>query len=205
MDDRRSHWETVYARKAATAVSWYQPHSDRSLALIRAACADHRASIIDVGGGASTLVDDLLADDFQDVAVLDISEAALEVARKRLGKDALKVSWIVADVTQWQPGRTWNVWHDRAVFHFLTEHSQQERYIAALVAAVPVGGAIVMATFALDGPDKCSGLPVQRYSPESLAQRLGSKFILMESGSENHVTPSGSEQKFTYAVLRRKG
>jgi len=174
------------------------------LALIRNACADHRASIIDVGGGASVLVDDLLADGFQDVAVLDISEAALEVARKRLGKDALKVSWIVADVTEWQPSRTWNVWHDRAVFHFLTENSQQERYIAALSAAVPVSGAVVMSTFALDGPDKCSGLPVQRYSPESLAKRLGCRFELMEGGADTHVTPSGAEQKFTYAVLRRK-
>lgn len=203
VDDRKDHWETVYTTKSATAVSWYQADPGRSLELIRGASPDRRASVIDVGGGASTLVDRLLADGFQDLSVLDISGAALESARHRLGGDAARVSWIVADITQWTPTRTWNIWHDRAVFHFLTDPEQQKKYIAALEAAIPSGGTVIMATFALNGPEKCSGLPVQRYSPASLAQRLGPNFSLIDESSESHVTPWGSEQKFSYAVLSK--
>jgi SAM-dependent methyltransferase len=203
MGGTRGHWEDVYAAKSETAVSWYQPHSVRSLELIDAASPDRAASVIDVGGGASTLVDDLLLRGFADLTVLDIADAAMERARRRLGKAADKVRWIAADITQWQPDRTWDIWHDRAVFHFLTAREQQDAYVAALVAATQPGATVIVATFALDGPEKCSGLPVQRYSPETLAARLGSAFVLRGSAAEVHKTPWSSEQRFSYAVLTR--
>ena len=204
MTSRRVHWDTVYAGKAETAVSWYQPHSERSLQLIRAAPGGREASVIDVGGGASTLVDDLLADGHRDLTVLDISEAALSRAKARLGARARDVTWIVADITNWTPSRTWAVWHDRAVFHFLMENSQQDAYIAALTNATKRGAAVIVATFALDGPDKCSGLPVQRYDGGSLAARLGGDFQLISESAEQHVTPWGAKQSFAYSVLERR-
>jgi len=204
MGRTRSHWEDVYAAKSERAVSWYQPHSVRSLELIRTSSPGHTASVVDVGGGASTLIDDLLAQGFADLTVLDIAEAALARSRARLGREAARVSWIVADVTQWRPMRTWDVWHDRAVFHFLTEGAQQDAYIAALMAAVKPGGTVIIATFALDGPEKCSGLPVQRYSPSTLAARLGPAFFLTSGTSERHWTPAETEQRFSYAVLQRR-
>lgn len=203
MGGTRSHWEDVYTAKSETAVSWYQPHSVRSLELIDAASRDRTASVIDVGGGASTLVDDLLVRGFADLTVLDIAAAPMARARQRLGKAADKVCWIVADITQWRPYRSWDIWHDRAVFHFLTAREQQDAYVAALVAATRPGATVIVATFALDGPDKCSGLPVQRYSPASLADRLGSTFALRESAAEVHKTPWSTEQRFSYAVLTR--
>jgi hypothetical protein len=199
----RDHWDNVYATKAETAVSWFQPHSARSLELIDSASPDRKASVIDVGSGASTLVDDLLTRGFADLTVLDISEVPLSRSKARLGKAADKVGWIVADITQWTPVRTWDIWHDRAVFHFLTERTQQDAYIAALMKATLPGATIIMATFALDGPEKCSGLPVQRYSPKTLAARLGARFSLVSEGRETHKTPWGSEQRFSYAVLKR--
>lgn len=205
MTDRREHWERVYAGKAETEVSWYQPHSERSLQSIRQASPDHSASVIDVGGGASRLVDDLLDDGFADIAVLDLSEAALAQSKARLGERAAKVAWIVADVTQWRPARTWAIWHDRAVFHFLTEPASQDAYVAALKAATTPGATVVLATFALDGPEKCSGLPVQRYSPVGLAARLGPGFALTAEAAETHLTPWGAQQKFSHAVLKRLG
>jgi SAM-dependent methyltransferase len=204
MGGSRSHWDNVYATKAETAVSWFQPHSLRSLELIDSASPDRQASVIDVGGGAATLIDDLLARGFGDVTVLDIAEPALERSRARLGNNASKVDWIVADITRWTPQRTWDVWHDRAVFHFLTETMQQDAYIAALTAATRAGTVVIMATFSLDGPEKCSGLPVQRYSPASLAARLGDRFSLTADAGEIHVTPWGREQRFSYAVLVRR-
>ena len=204
MGGSRSHWDSVYATKPETAVSWFQRHSIRSLELIDAASPDRKASVIDVGGGASTLVDDLLARGFGDVTVLDIAESALERAKARLGSAGDRVGWIVADITQWRPARTWDIWHDRAVFHFLVERHQQDAYIVALTAGTKPGATIIMATFALDGPEKCSGLPVQRYSPETLASRLGRAFALTDHENETHMTPSGTEQRFSYAVLRRR-
>jgi SAM-dependent methyltransferase len=204
MGGSRSHWEDVYTAKRDTAVSWYQPHSVRSLELIEKASPDRRTSVIDVGGGASTLVDDLISRGFTDLTVLDIAEAPLERSRARLGKAAGKVTWIAGDITNWTPPRTWNVWHDRAVFHFLTERAQQDAYIAALTVATRPGATAIFATFALDGPDRCSGLPVQRYSAESLASRLGPAFTLIGQARETHRTPSGAEQRFSYAVLRRQ-
>ncbi len=201
MSDERAHWDNVYTTKAETAVSWYQPRSERSLQLIRSASPD--GSVLDVGGGASSLVDDLLAHNYADLSILDISAAALEKSKARLGARAARVAWIAADITRWTPPRTWTIWHDRAVFHFLTERLQQDAYIAAMKAGTTAASTIVMATFALDGPDKCSGLPVQRYSPATLAARLGPSFALAADARETHVTPWGSEQRFSYAVFHR--
>ncbi|TAJ89267.1 trans-aconitate 2-methyltransferase [Reyranella sp.] len=203
MGSSRSHWEDVYAAKAETAVSWYQRHPVRSLQMIVAAAPDRAAPVIDIGGGASTLVDDLLAEGFGDVTVLDVAEAALAKSKARLGSAKSKVSWIVADITQWKAPRHYQVWHDRAVFHFLTDTARQDAYIAALEDATRPGATVIMATFALDGPEKCSGLPVQRYSPQTLAARLGRSFQLIDEARETHMTPGGSEQHFSYAVLRR--
>jgi SAM-dependent methyltransferase len=203
MGDLRDHWEGVYATKAETAVSWYQRHSTRSLAYVTAA-AGWASHIVDIGGGASTLVDDLLERGYANVTVLDISETALAKAKARLGDRASRVTWIAADITRWQPPRLYGVWHDRAVFHFLTKAEDQDAYIAALRAGTERGATVVIATFALDGPEKCSGLPVQRYSPQTLAARLGAPFVLTDEAQEIHATPWGTEQPFSYAVFRRE-
>lgn len=202
MTDRRAHWDAAYSAKDDTQVSWHQPSPDRSLALIKSA-APSSAAVIDVGGGASRLTDALLAEGYTDLTVLDISQVALERTKARLGDPARNVTWIVADVTQWRPMRRWDVWHDRAVFHFLIDPAAQDAYIAALTRATVPGSAVIMATFALEGPERCSGLPVQRYSPASLAARLGSDFHLYDDGAENHPTPFGTIQAFTYAAFRR--
>jgi SAM-dependent methyltransferase len=202
MADVRDHWERVYSSKSETEVSWYQRHSERSLAYIVRA-VDPADPVIDVGGGASTLVDDLLARGFADITVLDVAAAALARAKTRLGDDAARVSWIAADITVWQPPRRYRLWHDRAVFHFLTGHREQAAYIAALLAGTGPGSTIVISTFAPDGPEKCSGLPVRRYSPQTLAARLGGPFALADSGQENHRTPWNAEQRFSYTVFRR--
>jgi hypothetical protein len=204
MGSSRGHWEQVYAAKGDKAVSWYQPLPARSLALIEAASPDRSASVIDVGGGASTLVDALLARGFTDLTVLDIADTALAHTKARLGSDADRVAWIAADITRWSPARTWDIWHDRAVFHFLTQPAQQDAYIAALTAATRPGATVVLATFALDGPEKCSNLPVERYSADGLAARLGAAFRLVGRDAERHRTPGGAEQSFVYAVLKRR-
>ncbi len=200
MTDRREHWDHTYTVKSDTAVSWYQDVPERSLALIRKA---GKGSVIDIGGGASRLVDRLLAESYDDLTVLDISDVALSRSKERLGAEAIKVGWIVADIMRWTPERQWDVWHDRAVFHFLTEEAGQIAYIAALKAGTRPGSHVVISTFALTGPEKCSGLPVQRYSAETLAARLGREFALLTQESETHPTPFGTTQDFTYAVFRR--
>ena len=205
MTGRQDHWDSVYTTKAATSVSWFQPHAALSLDFIVAASPNHDRSVIDVGGGASTLIDDLLARNYRDITVLDISRAALETAQARLGGAAERVAWVVADIARWSPARTWDIWHDRAVFHFLTDPPQQDAYIAALTRGTLAGATVIMATFAPDGPEKCSGLPVQRYDPESLARRLGAAFTLSGQARETHVTPWGSDQRFSYAVFKRAG
>ena len=199
--DRREHWDDVYTQKLATSVSWYQPHASTSLSFIKKV-AGPITPIIDVGGGASTLVDDLLEEGFKDLSVLDIAERGLAKSRARLGKRAADVAWLVADVTQWRPQRQYGVWHDRAVFHFLTNAEHQQAYLAAMEAGLTVGGTVVMATFAPDGPEKCSGLPVQRYSAGDLATRLGSHFLLVEQARERHTTPWNTTQTFSYAVFK---
>jgi hypothetical protein len=204
MTDTRTHWDTTYTAKAETQVSWYQPSPQRSLELIKSVAPNHSSSIIDIGGGASRLVDELRADGYSDLTVLDISEVALGRSKTRLGASSGKVSWIVANITQWQPLRTWNVWHDRAVFHFLTDARDQDTYIAALRHGTATGSAVVMATFALNGLERCSGLPVQRYSPTTLAARLGHDFKLCAEVAETHPTPFGTTQEFTYAAFKRR-
>ncbi len=203
MSDLREHWDRTYSTKAETAVSWYRPQLDLSFQLIRKAGPAWSSSIVDIGGGASTLPDTLLNAGYNDVTVVDISSTALAKSQSRLGNRASEITWEVADITQWSPVRTWDVWHDRAVFHFLTDVSAQENYIRALRAGTRSGSGIVMATFAPDGPEKCSGLPVQRYSAAALAERFGHPFILHEESSDRHATPFGTVQNFTYALFIR--
>lgn len=200
---RRSHWDHVYETRAPEEVSWYQPSPERSLALIERAGTGHDAAIIDVGGGASKLAGSLLDRGFTDVTVLDISENALTRAREQLGAGAERVRWIVADVTEAELPRRYDLWHDRAVFHFLVEEVDRERYRALLRASTGPGAHVIVATFALDGPERCSGLPVVRYSPEALLEALGPGFSLIESDAEEHHTPSGAVQRFVYCRFVR--
>ena len=202
MTKTKEHWERVYSTKRETDVSWYQSHPEHSLALISSSAPDLTASVLDVGGGASHLVDELWALGYRDLTVLDVSQAALDRSKERMEAVGDKITWISADITQWTPPRRWTVWHDRAVFHFLTTSSDQDAYIRALEAATKPGSVAIIETFALDGPERCSGLPVQRYSPATLAKRIGTRFQLVSEASEAHTTPSGLVQQFTYVVLK---
>lgn len=200
----KSHWEHVYETKSVDAVSWFQPHAEQSLRLIRQTGLAPTASIIDVGGGASTLVDDLLDDGFRHVTVLDVSGAALAAARARLGERAASVTWLEADITQVAlPRHAYDLWHDRAVFHFLTSDGDRRAYVAAVQRAVKPGGYVIVATFAEDGPLQCSGLPVVRYSPSALHAEFGATFSLERHEREEHHTPSGAVQKFIYCYCRK--
>lgn len=201
---RHAHWEEVYRTKATDAVSWYQPVPQPSADLLTLAGATPRSAIVDIGGGASTLVDWLLAKGFRDVTVLDLSPAALEAARTRLGAAAAAVTWIAADITDWRPARTYDVWHDRAAFHFLTDPADRASYVERLRTALRPGGHAVIGTFAPDGPEKCSGLPVERYDAEKLAAALGGGFRLVDSRRHEHVTPWGAMQRFHFGTFRRE-
>jgi SAM-dependent methyltransferase len=203
-DDRKAHWEEVYATKRETGVSWFQEKPEPSLALIREYAPEPDSSVIDIGGGASALTRELLRAGYNDLAVLDISAEALERARTNAGGDAAKIEWIVADITAWKPARQWRVWHDRAVFHFLTEVASQDAYIQALHQATAPGAVAIISGFAPDGPEKCSGLPVVRYDANLLLKRLGGGFDLLSEKRETHQTPGGASQKFYYAALRRR-
>jgi len=199
----KEHWEKVYSTKAADAVSWFQPHANISVSLINDAGVSRDASIIDVGGGASTLVDDLLADGYTNLTVLDLSAAALAAARARLGETAAQVRWIEADVTKANlPDHQFDIWHDRAVFHFLTTPEDRAAYVQAVFRSVKPGGHVIVATFAEDGPDQCSGLPVMRYSPDELHAEFGESFSLLRHQKEAHHTPSGRVQQFVYCYCR---
>jgi SAM-dependent methyltransferase len=197
---RKDHWEAVYRSKGDAEVSWTQPEPGTSLALIKEVCRS--GCIIDVGGGTSVLVDRLV-DEGYSVAVLDISDAALARAARRLGERASAVRWIAADVTARPELGGFDVWHDRAVFHFLTTPADRAAYVELLVRTLPAGGHAVIATFALDGPATCSGLEVCRYDGASLAAELGPGFRLVRSVPEAHVTPWGKAQSFQYSLLRR--
>jgi SAM-dependent methyltransferase len=201
-EDRQDHWTRVYRDKAPENVSWYQAAPEPSLLALERFGAKPSAPLIDIGGGASTLVDALLDRGWKDITVLDIAAPALEAARARLGPLAEKVHWVVADIIQWNPTRNYDVWHDRAVFHFLTQPAQREAYRRTLLSGLAKGGLLIMATFALDGPEKCSGLPVQRYDPEGLARELGDSLGLVEGWSEEHVTPWGNKQAFNWCAFR---
>jgi SAM-dependent methyltransferase len=199
----KSHWENVYEAKSPEAVSWYQRHAARSLALIRAVADDPRGPIIDVGGGASVLVDELLDAGYEDVTVLDLAGAALAIAWAWLGARADRVRWLEADVrTVALPAAHYAVWHDRAVFHFLTDPADRAAYVAQVERSVRAGGYVLVATFADDGPTHCSGLPVERYSSGSLHRTFGSAFDLVSSAREDHVTPAGAHQSFVYCLCR---
>lgn len=200
----KTHWEHIYETKASNQVSWYQEHAQYSLQFIQNTGVQKSDQIIDIGGGASTLVDDLLAAGFQHISVLDISAAALQRARQRLGRRAGAVNWIETDITRMDfPAQTYGLWHDRAVFHFLTQPADRQRYVKTVRQAVRTGGHVIIATFAPDGPDHCSGLEVMRYSPESLHDEFGEGFELKESTRETHHTPFGTEQKFIYCYCRK--
>lgn len=202
--DRRAHWEKVYCEKSPLSVSWYQASPEPSLSLIEAGGHPPTARLIDVGGGASTLVDHLLARGHRDVTVLDLASAALGHARRRLGERAGAVRWLTGDVTDADLGGPFEVWHDRAVFHFLTDARLRSAYRAQLLDNTGAGACVIVATFALDGPERCSGLPVARYSPESLATELGPAFRLEEARAVSHTTPGGSVQHFQFSRFRRR-
>jgi SAM-dependent methyltransferase len=204
IDQRQAHWDSVYATKKSDEVSWYQARPGVSLEFIGRAVRSKDARIIDVGGGASRLVDALLDDGFQRVTVLDISPEALARAEERLGDRARLVTWIAADISRWTPPAPFDIWHDRAVFHFLVSLEDRRAYRTALAAALPLGGQAIIGTFASDGPEKCSGLPVARYEPETLGAELGPGFRLVESTHEDHPTPAGKVQRFQFSRFVRE-
>jgi 2-polyprenyl-3-methyl-5-hydroxy-6-metoxy-1,4-benzoquinol methylase len=197
--DVRTHWEKIYTTKAPDQVSWYRPHLETSLALIERAAADRSASIIDVGGGESTLVDDLLAHEFRNITVLDVSESAIEATKNRLGPAAERVQWLVADITQVKLEQgVFDIWHDRAVFHFLTSPRERAAYVRQVARSVKLGGHVIVSTFGPEGPTKCSGLDVVRYDADSLHNEFGTHFRLVDSLKELHQTPFGTTQQFLY-------
>jgi SAM-dependent methyltransferase len=204
MDSRQAHWDHVYAAKPERELSWFQENPEVSLELIRASGTAKDAAIIDVGGGASRLADALLAEGFCDLTVLDISEQALGSAQSRLGPKAARVRWIAADVTAWEPARTYGLWHDRAAFHFLTEEAPRQAYAARLLRAVRPGGYVIIGTFAPNGPERCSGLPVMQHDAASIGAVLGERFTLIESRSHEHMTPAGRIQPFQFSLFGRK-
>jgi SAM-dependent methyltransferase len=195
------HWDEIYGRRLPTEVSWYQDQPTVSLALLDALGVTADQPTVDVGGGASVLVDRLLDRRFADVSVLDVSAAALAHAKKRLAERAELVHWLREDVLTWRPGRRYGIWHDRAVFHFLVEEKERRAYLAALRAALIPEGRVVIGTFAGDGPQQCSGLPVQRYDPRDLAAVFGADFEVVEHRRDEHHTPGGTEQPFTWVGM----
>ncbi len=202
-DERTDHWEGAYADGDASR-SWYQPHATVSMNLLTRAAVPPATAIVDVGGGASTLVDDLLEANFTDVTVLDVAPSALTLARTRLGPDlAARVNWIVDDIETWQPVRSYGVWHDRAVLHFMVDRHQQAGYRRALLRATSVDSLVMIAVFGPQGPERCSGLTVVRYDGEALSTFLGDEFEVMQTGEVPHRTPGGSEQQFLWMMARR--
>ena len=200
----KDHWEKVYSTKATDSVSWFQEHASHSLRLIQNTGIDPAASIIDVGGGASTLVDDLLFQGYKNLTVLDLSAAALNAAQNRLGKKANDVKWIEGDITKVTfPKHAFDVWHDRAVFHFLTSEQDRTAYVSAVSYAVKPEGHMIIATFAEDGPTQCSGLPVVRYNAQSLHSEFGESFALLHQEKEAHHTPFGTVQQFVYCYCKK--
>jgi ubiquinone/menaquinone biosynthesis C-methylase UbiE len=201
--NRKSHWENVYETKSVDQVSWYRDHLENSLQLILDTKVEKQAAIIDVGGGSSTLVDDLLNIGFADVSVLDISGKALKNSQKHLEHKADLVNWIEADITQVSlPENHYDVWHDRAVFHFLTDENDRRKYVELVKKSLKIGGHIIVASFGLNGPKKCSGLDVVQYSPDSMHDEFGKSFELVKSMSETHETPFHTTQEFIYCYCR---
>ena len=204
--DPKNHWERVYQTKSADQVSWYRPHLDVSFDLIKRTVATLDARIVDVGGGEATLVDDLLAAGYQHIDVLDLSETALDVARDRVGEPGRSVRWLRGDVTTYPfDAGVYDLWHDRAVFHFLTEPSQRQAYVQQVLHAVKPGGHVIVATFGPEGPTQCSGLDVVRYDAASLHDQFGARFQLVDHHTEDHTTPAGRRQQFVYCLCRPAG
>jgi SAM-dependent methyltransferase len=202
MNEKTAHWNNVYGKRAANEVSWFQAEASASLALIGSCNLKPSSAVLDVGAGASTLVDGLLSRGFTDVTLLDISESAFEETRQRISPN-VGVHYVVADITAWKPQRAFSLWHDRAVFHFLTDERDRAAYRSALADAVPTGHHAIIATFHADGPERCSGLPVRRYSAEALAAEFEGMLRPVEERREQHRTPSGSEQSFVYVRFER--
>ena len=202
--DRQAHWQKVYRTRTADSVSWYRPHLDVSIELLELAGLSADSRVIDIGGGASTLVDDLLDLGVRDICVLDVSDDALAIARNRIGDQAKVVNWYVADVLHAVlPAGGFDLWHDRAVFHFLTDPTEVARYAQLAADAVRIGGHAVIGGFAPDGPERCSGLPVARRSAEDIAGIFASTFSLLRKREERHRTPAGTEQSFVYTLMLR--
>ncbi|MEX0898809.1 MAG: class I SAM-dependent methyltransferase [Steroidobacteraceae bacterium] len=202
--NRQDHWNQVYREKGPQKLSWFQRRPELSLAIIESSGIEKDAGVIDVGGGTSALVDSLLDGGYQRIAVLDISGAALDQSRSRLGTRADAVEWYEADVTTFEPPHRFGLWHDRAVFHFLTESEDRRAYVATLRRTLQPDGTVVISTFAIDGPPKCSGLEVVRYDADSMCAELGAEFQLQEVRREIHVTPWQTEQRFIYFRLQRQ-
>jgi SAM-dependent methyltransferase len=201
--DVRQYWERIYRTRTPTEVSWYQPQATLSLDLIRRVTPNLDAAIIDVGGGASTLVDGLLRDGYQAVTVLDIASSGLAAARQRLGERAAEVHWIAADALDAPlPATTFALWHDRAVFHFLTDPNDRVRYVEQVRRVLRPGGFVIVASFGPEGPNRCSGLEVVRYSPDTMHAEFGARFRLLTSEREDHRTPAGRIQAFVYCLCR---
>lgn len=200
--DRQAHWQSTYTAKGECEVSWFQATPQPSLALIEEV-GELSSAILDIGGGASRLADSLLEKGFRDVTVLDLSAAALAVAKTRIGGQAERIQWIVADVTTWEPSRTYDVWHDRATFHFLVGEPDRAAYLSRLARALRPGGHAIIATFAPDGPERCSGLPVMRYDADSLGRTFGPAFQCVTTLRHEHITPRGAPQAFQFSVFRR--
>ena len=198
-ETRLRHWQSIYRDKAPTDVSWYQPVPTRSMQLIRSTGVPKTGPIIDVGGGASTLVDHLLGDGYEDITVLDISGTALRRSQQRLGDIANRVVWIESDITAYEPSRRYSIWHDRAVFHFLVDDDARRAYVATVREALIPGGHLLLSTFGPEGPESCSGLPVQRYDIAALQGLLEPSFSLQDHGLDMHETPMGSRQQFLYS------
>jgi 2-polyprenyl-3-methyl-5-hydroxy-6-metoxy-1,4-benzoquinol methylase len=201
--DRQRHWENVYTTKDEKEVSWFEESPAISLALIVSTGINTGSTIIDIGGGASRLVDALIDEGFEAVTVLDLSEKAITIAKARLGALGTRVQWVAADVTKWEPSETYDVWHDRAAFHFLTEPKDRVAYAERVHSAVRPGGYVIIGTFAPDGPERCSGLQIVRHDAASLSEMLGSEFDLIESRPHSHRTPTGATQRFQFSRFRR--
>ncbi len=201
--ERQAHWQNVYQTKGERDVSWFEESPAISLDLIEATGVGPDAAVIDIGGGASRLVDALLAKGFSSVTVLDLSEKALATSRSRLGMRGAQVNWIVADITNWRPSQVYDIWHDRAALHFLTEAADRARYAKCVQEAVRPGGHVIIGTFAPDGPERCSGLPVVRHDAGSLADMLGQSFKLIETRRHDHRTPGSAIQRFQFSRFQR--
>lgn len=200
-ESRQAHWQSTYNAKDERQVSWFQDSPEPSLTLVEE-ISTRTDAIIDIGGGASRFADALLQKGFCDLTVLDLSSSALMAAKARIGPNANRINWIVADATTWQPPRIYDVWHDRAAFHFLVAEPDRNAYAWRLAKALRAGGHAVIATFALDGPERCSGLPVMRYDAEKLGQTLGAAFQLISTRPHDHTTPWGAQQAFQFSVFR---